>query len=85
MDLQQVVDEGLMAVLYASAPFLIAALLAGVAAGVAQTVSQVNEASISFLAKLVAVGALVVVLGPAVAQKLGAFSLRCFTAIGQPR
>jgi flagellar biosynthetic protein FliQ len=44
-------------------PALIAALLAGLIVGVLQAATQVNEASISFLAKLLAVGLTMAVLG----------------------
>ncbi len=44
-------------------PALLAALIAGMIIGVLQAATQVNEASISFVAKLIAVGITFAVLG----------------------
>ncbi len=46
-----------------SGPALLAALIAGLIVGVLQAATQVNEASISFVAKLVAVGITFAILG----------------------
>jgi flagellar biosynthesis protein FliQ len=45
-------------------PVLLAALIVGLLTGVFQTATQVNEASVSYLAKLIAVAATLVVMGP---------------------
>jgi flagellar biosynthetic protein FliQ len=44
-------------------PMLIAALVVGVVIGVLQAATQVNEASVSFLTKLIAMGLTVLALG----------------------
>ncbi len=44
-------------------PLLIAALLVGVVIGILQAATQVNEASVSFLTKLIAMGLTVLALG----------------------
>ncbi|HEX2860725.1 MAG TPA: flagellar biosynthetic protein FliQ [Lacunisphaera sp.] len=46
-----------------SGPALMAALIAGLIVGVLQAATQVNEASISFVAKLLAVGITFAILG----------------------
>jgi flagellar biosynthetic protein FliQ len=46
-----------------SGPALLAALLAGLIVGILQAATQVNEASISFVAKLLAVGITLAILG----------------------
>lgn len=45
-------------------PVLLAALIVGLLTGVFQTATQVNEASVSYLAKVIAVAATLVVMGP---------------------
>lgn len=50
-----------------AAPLLVAALVAGIAVGILQTATQVNEASISFLVKVATVALVLVVLGPRLA------------------
>jgi flagellar biosynthetic protein FliQ len=44
-------------------PLLVAALVVGIVIGVLQAATQVNEASVSFLTKLVAIGLTVLALG----------------------
>jgi flagellar biosynthetic protein FliQ len=54
----------------AAGPVLAAALVAGLLVGVVQTVLQVNEASVSFVVKVVAVTGILVVLGPALGTQM---------------
>ena len=65
----------LRTVLYVAGPILVASLIAGVLVGIVQTATQINEASVSYVVKVVAVGAVLIVLGPRLAQ----------TAIGYAR
>ena len=53
-------------------PLLLVALLAGLAVGVAQAATQLNESSVSFVVKVVAVVATLLLLGPA----LGGFAVQ---------
>ncbi len=45
-------------------PVLLASLIVGLVMGVLQTATQVNEQSLSFVAKLLAVGTVLIILGP---------------------
>jgi flagellar biosynthesis protein FliQ len=54
--------------LYVVGPVLAVALAAGLVVGVIQTATQINESSISFLVKVSAVLAVLVVLGPQLAS-----------------
>lgn len=62
-------------------PLLAVALASGIAIGLAQTVAQVNEASVSFLVKVIAVAATIVVTGSALASHMTDFTKRCFDGI----
>jgi flagellar biosynthesis protein FliQ len=62
--------DALRAALWVAGPVLVIALLAGIVVGMAQTVLQLNEASISFVVKVIAVVGVLLVLGPFLAQKL---------------
>ena len=57
------VSDLLRTTLYVAGPLLAVALLAGVVVGIVQTATQVNEASISFLVKTIAVVLVGIVLG----------------------
>ena len=47
-----------------AAPLLVVALVVGLLVSVVQAVTQVNEATLSFVPKIVAVGATLVIVGP---------------------
>jgi flagellar biosynthetic protein FliQ len=55
----------LTATAHLAAPLLLVSLTAGLAIGVAQTATQLNEASVSFVVKVAAVLGVLVVVGPA--------------------
>ena len=65
-----IVLEALRVTLWIAGPVLAVALVAGLLVGVAQTVLQINEASVSFVVKVAAVIAVLVVLGPLLASKI---------------
>jgi flagellar biosynthetic protein FliQ len=62
-------------------PMLLVALLIGLVVGVLQAATQVNEASISFVVKLLAVGATFAVLGSWSMQKLVDYTGRTIASI----
>ncbi len=62
--------EALRVTLWISGPLLAIALVAGLLVGVAQTVLQINEASVSFVVKVAALVGVLVVLGPVLASKV---------------
>ncbi len=62
-------------------PMLFATLLVGLVIGVLQAATQVNEASISFIAKLLAIVATVVVLGSWTLAQLVDYTSRTLSAI----
>jgi flagellar biosynthetic protein FliQ len=62
-------------------PMLIAALVVGIVVGVLQAATQVNEASVSFLTKLVAMGITVVALGSWTMQTLVDYTVRTISSI----
>ncbi len=57
--------------LYVAGPLLGVAIIAGVFVGIVQTATQVNEASISFVVKVIAV----VAVGAAVGSQLATYAL----------
>lgn len=74
--------RGLFSVTIAVAgPLLVAALIAGVLVGVLQTATQVNEASVSFFAKVAAVVGVLVVFGPMSLAHIVGYARRCLEAV----
>jgi len=73
--------EALKATFLAMGPILVAALVAGLLVGVAQTVLQVNEASVSFVVKVIAVTAVLAVLGPGIGMQMVDYTRRSLESI----
>jgi flagellar biosynthetic protein FliQ len=58
---------GLMRVtMFVAGPILLGSLVAGLIVGILQAATQINEASVSFIAKVVSVSAVLVSVGPAI-------------------
>ncbi len=74
-------QQGLEVMLVVAAPLLLAALVTGLVVGVFQAATQLNEATLSFLPKLIAVLAALVVAGPWMIQMLVDYIQRLFTSI----
>ena len=70
----------LILVLLSAGPLLVS-LLVGVAIGVLQAATSIQEATLSFLPKLLAVLALLALMGPTMLRFLGAFTISVFGAI----
>ncbi len=56
--------QGLEVLLAAGAPVLLAALLVGLVVSILQALTQINEATLSFLPKLVAIAVTLMIAGP---------------------
>jgi flagellar biosynthetic protein FliQ len=76
------VSSLLRTTLFVSGPLLAVAVIAGVVVGVIQTATQINEASISFVVKIVAVVAVGAVLGSQLATYVIDYTRGCYGAIG---
>jgi flagellar biosynthesis protein FliQ len=75
------ITEAMRATMMSCGPILAAALLAGLMVGVAQTVLQVNEASVSFVVKVMAVTAVLAVLGPAIGTQMVDYTRRSIESV----
>jgi flagellar biosynthetic protein FliQ len=56
--------------MFVAGPVLMASLTAGILVGIVQAATQINEASVSFVVKVIAVLAVVLVVGPALAANV---------------
>ena len=73
------VRQALEVTLLVSAPLLLAALATGLVIGVLQAATQINEQTLSFIPKLVAIFAALVLGGPWMASILVDFTRRLLT------
>jgi flagellar biosynthetic protein FliQ len=75
------VREGLLLVILLSAPPLLASLLVGVIVSVLQTATQVHEQSLTFVPKLLAVGLVLIAMGPLLGAQVLRFTQALLLAI----
>ena len=74
-------QQGIEVMLMVGAPLLLAALVTGLLVSIFQAATQINEATLSFLPKLMAVLAALVVAGPWMIQLLVDYIQRLFSSI----
>lgn len=77
------VSNLLRTTLYVAGPLLAVAIVAGVVVGIVQTATQVNEASISFVVKIVAVVAVGAAVGSQLATYVLDYTRASYAAIGK--
>lgn len=80
-ELTRLMTEALYLVLLVSAPVLLVSLAVGLAVGLAQAVTQVQDHTLSFVPKLVAVALTLVVAGAFMGGELLRFTHGIFTAL----
>ena len=73
-----VAREALLVTLMLSAPLLIAALATGVLVGVLQAATQINEMTLSFIPKLLALAATLIAAGPWMLQLVTGYTRTLF-------
>lgn len=86
MDAQQVFtfgQQGLYMLLLVSAPILLTVLLVGVLVSVFQAATQINEATLSFVPKVIAAVLVLAITGPWMVNTLVEYIQRTLQAIPQ--
>jgi flagellar biosynthetic protein FliQ len=74
VDLPAILHQTFVVTLKLGAPGLIAGLVVGLIVSLAQAVTQINEATIAFVPKLLAIGAVLMLSGPFMAGTLKGFA-----------
>jgi flagellar biosynthesis protein FliQ len=80
-DIGALIHEGLIVTMKLSFPILGVALVVGLLISFLQAVTQINEATLAFLPKVLAIGVALVLLGSFMTTTLDAFSHRVFDRI----
>ena len=84
MNPQQVLDagqQGLLLLLLVSAPILIVVLVVGLLVSIFQAATQINEATLSFVPKIVAAVAMLAFAGPWMLRTLVEYLQRTLTSL----
>jgi flagellar biosynthetic protein FliQ len=80
-DVAALIHDCMIVTMKMSFPLLCVALIVGLLISFIQAVTQINEATLAFLPKVVAIGLALMVLGPFMAATLSGFSHRIFDKI----
>ena len=72
-DAMRVAQSGLMLVLTIAGPMLIASLIVGVVVGLFQALTQIQEMTLTFVPKLLAIGLVLLLSLPMIGQALAGF------------
>jgi flagellar biosynthesis protein FliQ len=77
-DIAALIQDGLLVMLKLAGPLLMVMLIVGLAVAVLQAVTQINEATLAFVPKVLALGATLVVLGSFMFATLSAYTRLLF-------
>lgn len=75
-DAMELAKSGLLVTLTICGPMLMAALVVGVAIGLFQALTQIQEMTLTFVPKLVALGAVMLLSLPMIGKSMSAFMMQ---------
>ncbi|HZP85928.1 MAG TPA: flagellar biosynthesis protein FliQ [Burkholderiales bacterium] len=78
-----IAQQALFVAVLVSAPLLLTALVVGLVVSIFQAATQINEMTLSFIPKLLAIFAVLLVAGPWMITQLVDYVQRLFTSIPQ--
>ncbi len=76
-------SQALMTMVYLSAPILLTAMVVGIVISILQAITQINEATLTFIPKMVAVIVVLMVMSPWMLQVLREYSISVFGGINE--
>lgn len=77
-DVAALVRDGMLVTLKIGGPLLAVALVSGLLVALVQAVTQINEATLAFIPKLLVIGVLLALLGPFMFTTLSNYTLMLF-------
>ncbi len=75
--------ETIMVTMKVAAPALLATLVIGLVVSIFQAATQINEQNLTFIPKVIAMGAAIVICGPWILRLLMSFTVNMFHRIPQ--
>lgn len=78
----QLGTHALQTMIYLAGPVLIAAMLVGIVVSVFQAITQINEQTLTFIPKMVAVILVLVVMGPWMLRIMQEYAISIFGGVG---
>lgn len=77
-DVATLVRDGMLVVLKIGGPLLAVALASGLLVALVQAITQINEATLAFIPKLLAIGITLILLGPFMFATLSSYTVMLF-------
>lgn len=71
--------KGLKTMLLVGGPLLLVSLVVGLAVSIFQALTQINEATLSFIPKILAIAGALLLLGPWILRVLASFTTEIYT------
>lgn len=81
--INEVLQAAMVAALKVAAPILIVSILLGLIVSIFQAATQIHEQTLTFVPKLVAIGVILVILGPWMFETMNDFTLYIFRMIAK--
>lgn len=81
-DALTVIQQGLYTILMVSAPVLAVGLVVGVIVSIFQAATQINEQSLGFIPKIIAIFVSIIIFGPWMLNKLVDFTKTLYDYLG---
>jgi flagellar biosynthetic protein FliQ len=82
-DVGQVMQRALYTTLMVGGPIILVSMVVGLAISILQAATQINEATLTFVPKLLLVSLVLVILGPMMATQLTDFTRYVFESAAQ--
>ena len=79
--IMEIFRDGIVTAFMLAAPILIVSVAVGLVVSVLQAATQINEQALSFVPKLIAIGIMLLILGPWMMGRISEFTIRLFTLI----
>lgn len=76
-------SEAIKTMVYVGGPLLIAAMVIGVIVSVLQAITQINESTLTFIPKMVAIVLVLVVMAPWMIEVLKTYTITVFSNAGE--
>ena len=80
-DINQIVSEALMLIIRMSLPVLLTSMIIGLVVSIFQTVTSIQEQTLTFLPKLIVILLVIALLGGTMFTSLGEYTVQLFSRI----
>ena len=75
--------EAIKTTIFLASPMLVAAMAVGIVVSILQAITQINEATLTFIPKMIAVVVVLVVLAPWMIRTMGEYTTNVMVSAGE--